>query len=72
MTVAEAAVGIGVLRHLKRGLPKSLLRVKRESIIRTELVRLERLGPFGKNAIEAYCKEGRDTYGIEFCKHAGY
>jgi hypothetical protein len=53
-------------------LPKSLLRVKRESIIRTELVRLERLGPFGKNAIEAYCKEGRDTYGIEFCKHAGY
>lgn len=38
----------------------------------TELAGLEGLGPFGKNALEAYCKEGRDTYGIEFCKRAGY
>ena len=38
----------------------------------TELAGLEGLGPFGKNAIAAYCKEGRDTYGIEFCKRAGY
>lgn len=37
-----------------------------------DLASIEGVGPFGKNAIDAYCKDGASSYGKTFCTRAGW